>query len=113
MSNPSNEASILELKEKLKGFYAIARSHDSVVGAGYSIEVDGWADAIITLFAHHQLELLQRVEDEAESLTHYHRSLFREGYPGVTEADYRDMFVKEDLVELIKRIRTSIEKGEV
>lgn len=48
-------------------------------------------------------EWYDRFEKEADSCTHYIRSLFREGYPGVTEADHREMFVKRDILEAAKR----------
>jgi hypothetical protein len=44
-----------------------------------------------------------RFEKEAESLSHYIRSLFREGYPTATHEDEREMFVKLDVLEAAKR----------
>lgn len=103
-NNPSNEASIQE---------QLHRILDDI--GDYWQDENRWAmpmkkgeltfeEQILALFAHHQLQLLQRVEDEViEHGIQKHHDLF------VRE---RQETIEKTQREALKRIRTSIEKGE-
>jgi hypothetical protein len=48
-------------------------------------------------------EWYERFEKGADRCTHYVRSLFRHGHPSATEADDREMFIKQDILEAAKK----------